>query len=252
MHNDIGPILNKWKYVPTDINVRLIEGKDGKKKIQMRLDLGILQMELDGRPDGEKPHKCDSFLSYFQRKSKAAKLEFSLTALDCMKLQQEAIQYYHRYLALMRLGDYTRVARDTKRNIQVFDFVYSHAPDEELKWSFEQYRPYVIMMNTRALASISLQNNNHKEALKIIQKGLDKMDRFYEKHGENLVDQRIEMEFLKEWAKEIEEQKPLSQTEKLKIELKNAVEKEDYEKAAALRDKLKFIESRINDINKQF
>jgi hypothetical protein len=44
---DISPILQHWPYHPNNINVRLIEGADGKKKIQMRLDLGILQMEMD-------------------------------------------------------------------------------------------------------------------------------------------------------------------------------------------------------------
>ena len=35
---------------------RKIVGEDGKEKLQVRLDLGLLQMELNGRPDGERPH----------------------------------------------------------------------------------------------------------------------------------------------------------------------------------------------------
>ena len=53
---DITPLLKGWDYEPGAINVRKISGLDGAPKLQMRLDLGLLQMELTGRPDGAKPH----------------------------------------------------------------------------------------------------------------------------------------------------------------------------------------------------
>ena len=52
MSKDIAVILNGWDYNPDEVTVRRILGLDGRVKIQMRLDLGILQMEVDGRPDG--------------------------------------------------------------------------------------------------------------------------------------------------------------------------------------------------------
>ena len=48
---DIAAILNGWEYDPDDVTVRIIEGLDKKPKIQMRLDLGLLQMEYSG-PSG--------------------------------------------------------------------------------------------------------------------------------------------------------------------------------------------------------
>ncbi len=56
MSKDIAVILNGWDYNPDEVTVRRILGLDGRVKIQMRLDLGILQMEVDGRPDGQHPH----------------------------------------------------------------------------------------------------------------------------------------------------------------------------------------------------
>ena len=50
--NDLRPILGGWEYEPGQIMVRKIVGLDGAVKIQMRLDLGVLQMESTGRPDG--------------------------------------------------------------------------------------------------------------------------------------------------------------------------------------------------------
>ena len=52
---DIVPLLKGWDYEPGTINVRKISGIDGAPKLQMRLDLGLLQMEMTGRPDGVRP-----------------------------------------------------------------------------------------------------------------------------------------------------------------------------------------------------
>src|SRR3982751_6303617 len=63
---DITPVLRGWDYEPGTINVRKVAGLDGAAKIQMRLGLGLLQMEVTGRPDGLKPHGCESLLDYFE------------------------------------------------------------------------------------------------------------------------------------------------------------------------------------------
>ena len=105
MSDDIGRLLKSWKYSANDVNVRIIDGQDGGKKLQMRIDLGLLQMELDGRPDGKRPHHYDSYLSYFEDRAKTSLqnggASFSLSNVDCLRLQQEAIQFYHRYIALL-------------------------------------------------------------------------------------------------------------------------------------------------------
>jgi len=247
MIEDIGPILQNWEYIPNDINVRIVDGLDGRQKLQMRLDLGLLQMELDGRPDGQRPHNFDSYLSYYEDKAKRyenrkRKKKFVLTAMDCFKLQQESIQFYHRYLGLMKLGDYARVARDTLRNLRVFDFVSQYAETEDLIWSFEQYRPYVIMMYTRAVSSMSMEKENYDEALHFIQQGMEKIEAFYEKYEDKeFNEERYELGFLKQWAEEIDGKKPLSERERLSRELERAIQLERYEQAAILRDKLKYL-----------
>ena len=55
MSQDIEGILDGWEYEPDGLQVRIITGDDGTEKIQMRIDLGLIQMELDGRPDGQRP-----------------------------------------------------------------------------------------------------------------------------------------------------------------------------------------------------
>ena len=55
MGKDIKILLRDWVYNPTGLQVRKIIGDDGLEKIQMRIDLGMLQFEIDGRPDGDRP-----------------------------------------------------------------------------------------------------------------------------------------------------------------------------------------------------
>jgi len=43
--------------------VRTLKGKDGMPKIQLRVDLGLLQMNAEGRPDGKKPFGHESLLN---------------------------------------------------------------------------------------------------------------------------------------------------------------------------------------------
>ena len=62
---DISGVLRGWTFQPGQVNVRLIRGSDGKPKLQLRLDLGLLQMELNGRPDGKKPHKAPTETGVF-------------------------------------------------------------------------------------------------------------------------------------------------------------------------------------------
>ena len=43
MSKDLSRILDGWQYVPDEILVRIVEGDDGRRKIQMRIDLGLIQ-----------------------------------------------------------------------------------------------------------------------------------------------------------------------------------------------------------------
>src|SRR5205085_1256141 len=68
MDFDISPILEHWVYKPGQVVVRKFKGKDGKEKIQLRVDLGLLQMNAEGRPDGKRPFGHNSLFDYYQAK----------------------------------------------------------------------------------------------------------------------------------------------------------------------------------------
>ena len=66
MSFDISHILSDWPFKPGEVTARRIVGADGQEKIQVRLDLGLLQMEASGRPDGQRPHGHESLLAYYE------------------------------------------------------------------------------------------------------------------------------------------------------------------------------------------
>jgi hypothetical protein len=245
MNKDIGLILNGWPYNSNEVTVRKIMGVDGREKIQMRLDLGVLQMELDGRPDGIRPGGCESLLEMHQARMEQhneldSEEPFVLSEDECSDLKQEAMQYYYRYLSLFHLGDYDLVIRDTERNLTAFDFMRDHAEEESDRFSLEQFRPYVLMMNTRAQACLHLEENEFREALDLIDDGIERIEEFLREVGrDDLVESCREINFLEEWKERIRSNRPLSLEEKLRHELRLAVESENYERAAQLRDQIK-------------
>ncbi len=247
MNFDISALLNEWEYQPGQIGVRQFKGKDGIQKIQLRVDLGLLQMNAQGRPDGKTPYGYESLLEYFESRlakhRSAHKGEdggFELRAEDCSRLQQEAIQYHHRYICLFQLQDYPGVVRDTKRNLKVFDFVGDYAATEELAWSLQQFRPQVLMMLSRARGSIALDAGEYGEAIAAVKQGLEELREFYQKHGRlEQSEQSGEIQSLEVWLKELQSKRPLTRREKLESELNEAIRREDYEAAAKVRDTLR-------------
>ena len=43
---DLNPLLAEWPFDPHELNARLIVGDDGQRYLQMRLELGLLQLAL--------------------------------------------------------------------------------------------------------------------------------------------------------------------------------------------------------------
>jgi tetratricopeptide (TPR) repeat protein len=243
MSLDLNDLLRDWPHEPGQIKVRKILGSDGKEKLQLRIDLGLIQMETTGRPDGLEPHDCESLLEYHTRRAARAEKKgekYELTPEEVGELQQEGIQYYHRYISLFQLSDYVGVIRDTARNLEMFQFVAKYSPNEDLAWSVEQFTPYVRMMNTRAKASIAIEREDFADAVALIEKGMGKIKAFYEKtENIEMTQQSPELSFLQEWLDEVRSKQPLTKLEKMQREMDRAIAQEAYERAAELRDQIK-------------
>lgn len=263
---DIDPILREWPFRPDEVIVRVIEGLDGRRKIQLRLDLGLMQMEFDGRPDGRRIHDEESWFAYHQRRQRdhdAANPDgkpYQLEPEDCAELLREGVQYYHRYICFWHLGLYELCARDTERNLRLFKFVREYARDDRDKLRFDQWRPYVTMMHARAVATPLVELEQWDAAAEVLDAGIRGIERFLEEYDQLEQAPRVgELTFLRRWKEEIltkiEQQRqlagdsaiaappnPVSRAAQLKAQIELAIVEERYEDAAELRDELLRIE----------
>ena len=247
MDFDISNLLNQWDYQPGQVVVRRFKAKDGREKIQLRVDLGLLQMNAEGRPDGKRPYGRASLFEHFRARLHrhvaahgGTDEGFKLKSEDCARLQLEALQYHHRYICLLQLEDYPAVIRDAERNLSVFDFVSRHAESEELAWSLQQFRPQLLMVLTRAHAAQALDEDDYPLAIRQIEEGLEKIRAFCQEHGRGEAGDTVgEVRSLEHWLEEIRAKRPLSRREKLERALHEAINSEDYERAAKVRDELR-------------
>jgi hypothetical protein len=250
MSQDISNLLKEWPFQPGQINARLITGADGEPRVQVRLDLGIVQMHADGRPDGERPYGYPSLLEHFEAQIEQEEDDFAgpegksdklvLSPEDCRSLREEAAQFYQRYLALLVLEDFDRVVRDTTRNLRVLDLCAKHAQAEEDRTILEQFRPYITMMRSRALASQAMKDNEPKAAIHALDEGLEALRSYFNDSGKpQMFDQSSEVELLRGMRDALVPKLPISQKTELRQRLAKAIEQENYELAAILRDELK-------------
>lgn len=242
---DLRGILDGWEYEPGKISVRKIIGRDGREKVQTRIDLGVLQFELKGRPDGARPHGYESLLDRHEKhliahlEEYGTDADFVLTPEQCRDLRHEAYLYYQRYLSLFVLEEFEVVADDTARNLRAIDFCRRYGASEYDRDVLESQRAYVIMMNARARATHALEHEAYDAALSIIKSGIVGIRKAMGASDEGFdADQDREVEVLHELRDEILEKMPDETLTKLRWALENAVACEDFERAAELRDRL--------------
>ena len=248
LDDDLSELLQRWPYEPGRVNSRRIIGRDGRPKLQIRLDLGVLHMEIEGRPDGQRPKGFESLLAYQQDRLRRYASQsggpegFVLSPEECRALREEAVQYYHRYVGLMAIADYAGVVRDTTRNLKLFDLCHDHAADDRDRTVLEQFRAYVIMMRARGEAEASLAAGQSRPALAAIDRGLAEIRTVLEQMGRATdYDEANEVQLLRGMREALVPKLPVSQRMELKERLQAAIDAENYELAAVLRDELRLL-----------
>ncbi len=248
MSKDISRLVEGWPYEPGEVRARWIEADDGSRKLQLRLDLGVFQMEPTGRPDGACPRGAISLRDYYIEEELLAadeKLPYKLDNEACAELQLEAMQYYYRIMAYYALSDYKSVVKDCEHNLDIIDIVTDYAADDEIAWQFNQLFPYMRMMLARAVAEVAMSRDRFDRATRAVKDGIRQIEQFfaenYEPQGSDGTPAPTppEVTSLRELLSEIDRRRPKSEAENLRAELARAVELENYEKAAFLRDQLK-------------
>lgn len=234
--NQLDEFLQQWPYDASGLGVRLAEGSDGRPVIQMRVDMGVLQLEVDGRPDGTRPYGEDSMLDHLLR-FEFDDSELTLDDDQCTEIDREFVQYYHRRVCWLKLQSYAEAVSDADHTLALMDFCKRHSDDEQWIMSHEQYRPFVLFHRTQAEALAALDRTGPEEAIEALNEGLERIHGLFIEHeiSEHFEDDDL-VQRLTEFRETLRDEYEVGRT--LNEQLADAVAAEQYELAARLRDEL--------------
>ncbi len=234
-YKGLDAILQDWEFDPHALSVRLVKGDDGRDVIQMRVDLGVLQMETQGRPDGLTPDGFTTFLDQLLDIEKSDQ-DFVMDEDQCFEADREFVQFYHRRISWLRLQHYHRAVDDADHTLSLMDVCRDHSPEEEWTMSHEQYRPFVLFHRTQASALAALEDSDASAAVSEIDLGLELMRTVFEEHEADEEFEQDEMVLQLRKLRDSLKEEYLGPS--LEERLEHAVKSEEYELAAKLRDEL--------------
>jgi hypothetical protein len=241
---DLRRILKAWPYDP-EHDARIICGEDGREVLQVRTPLGLEQYEMDGRPDGLRPLGMESALEHHlhhlnQAKFAGREADFELDPEQCSAIFQEGTLYYFRYVRLFQLKDWARTVRDTARNLRAFDFLHHYARREEDQQFLEKWRPYVLRVNASAAAMLEVDKGAYDDASRVTREAIRHIESLEDLEDETFrFERERSLTALRELESQIQKNRPLSELEKLEHQLRRAIDTQEFERAARLRDRIR-------------
>jgi hypothetical protein len=248
MSHDLSPLLVDFDYEPGRLKARVVRAADGRELLQVRVELGLLQMECEGRPDGRGSvvGEADAFLR--QRRAVGGDVAGADASEQLLgggalaaALRLELIQYQQRAVAFLAVGDFARALRDAEAVRVGTTMVAGLGGAAEREWS-ESARFSAVVLRTRAAAAMLAVAGRTREAGSVIESGLAMLREAAEfvgidEHFDTLADVRS----LRALRDTLVPQLPPAQRSELEERLRAAVRAENYELAAILRDELRLL-----------
>lgn len=252
MRQDLAPILEGFGG-EGQLSARMVTGRDGQSFIQLRIDLGALQMHLDGRPDGDRPFRKPTLLGYLDEKVHASGAGQKLPSANQWEgLDREIMQFYHRRIALLTLGDkelesgrdeqaaecFRRALRDAEHNLRGLDFIRRYHADARFIAGHEQYRTFVLANCGLAASKFAVARHDAEEAIEQLKHWQSTIRRVYaEQDAEKDAERDEALAELRRYERLLRQEHNLPRT--LQERLADAVSAERFEEAARLRDELR-------------
>jgi len=230
-------LFGEWPYEFGDVAARRVQGADGRDVVQLRVEMGVLQMEVEGRPDGTRPGgypTCADWLAALVVKEGES---FALDERRCLEIDREFVQFFHRRVAWLALREFERAVADADHTLGLMDFSSLHAPDVSWAEMHEQYRPFVLFHRTQAAALGILEKGGAVAAVAELDAGIQAIQDVLaddDEIGDSEEDELLAK--LAEMKGAIAEHYDLQPS--LTEQLADAIAAEQYERAAQLRDEL--------------
>jgi tetratricopeptide (TPR) repeat protein len=250
MRRDLDDVIQGWPYDPEpgEVLAREVRARDGRTVLQIRVELGVLQLEVGGRPDGERPHGFATYLDYLRHcaagrgQSPGGKSSpWTMSASQCGAADREFIQFNHRRVAWLALRRYDKAIQDADHTLALMDFIQRHGNEETFIASHEQLRGPVLFHRTQAATILALERRRYEEAIDALRDGIDRINAhqrsWWDQHDPDDSPNPALVDHLRDFEQEIRSNYRVEKT--LREQLDEAVAREDYEQAARLRDRIK-------------
>ena len=226
----------------------MVVGRDGAELLQLRVDLGLMQMFPDGRPDGSRYHGLSSVLEYARHELRLGR---EISAEDWREFERELYQMNYRRLALASLAEdalgrndveaarthLTRARRDIDVCLEHIGFAQDHGGDVLGPGSMA-LRPTLAFHRGRLSAQLRIAEQRYEDAVEEAAAAAEELSALLEELGLD-EEQRSEdpgVVFLRDLEQRLRREYDIPAT--LRERLAAAIEAEDFETAASLRDEL--------------
>jgi hypothetical protein len=247
---DLNELLVDWDCPSGEICARMVVGRDGGELLQLRIDLGVMQMFPDGRPDGQRHRGLPTVLEYVQHELRLGGAD--LAAEDWRELERELCQTNYRRLALGSLAEEAlaradvaaaqahlkRALRDIDGCLERLALAVEHGPACVSPGSLA-LRPTLVFNRGRLAGQLRIAEGRYEEAVEEAEGGAVRLDELLAEFG--LDEEQRERDpgvvFLRGLAKRLRREYDIPLT--LRERLADALQKQDFETAAQLRDELR-------------
>jgi hypothetical protein len=250
MRRDLDDVIQGWPYDPEpgEHLAREVRARDGRTVLQVRIELGVLQLEVGGRPDGLRPHGFATYLDYLRHSAASRGLAaggksppWAMSAHQCAEADREFIQFYHRRIAWLALRRHDKAIQDADHTLALMDFVRRHGNEDDYIASHEQFRGIVLFHRTEAAIALGLERHRPEEAIDAVRDGIERLTThqrtWWDEHDPDDSPNPALVDQLRVFEQEIRKKFTVDKT--LREQLDEAVAREDYEQAARLRDQIR-------------
>lgn len=280
---DLDEIISAWSYNPAYApGVRLVRASDGRIVLQIRIELGVMQLEAKYRPDGATPFGFKTYFSYLrhlaaQEERKGG--DFVLDSNQLIEAIRELKQFSLRRTCWLTLGKYSGVVLDAKHCLELFQFIFEHSTSENLNTVPSKYKTLDtqdswfgfsilelavnVFHETLATAMCVLKKQGISSAIENLTQGIDRFHQWKEHrdccNGDFGDDSAIYEEqfsfFVNQWIENLLNVKRNLQSQcgiipSLTEQMLEAIRLENYEKAAEIRNRINQTHGEKNESEK--
>lgn len=243
---DLAELTAGWECPPGELRARVVVGRDGGELLQLRVDLGLMQMFPEGRPDGQRFHGLASAREFIQRELRMH--DGRLPEQDWQELERELLQTNYRRMALGVVVEEAlrnNKGEDAERFLQ-YALADIDACQQDLALLAEHgdgdrhasLRPTLAFDRARLMAQLCIVEGRFEDAVEQAETGATALEDVLIELGydEEQQEEDAGVRYLHDLSLQLRREYGITQT--LSEQLAEAVENEDFETAAALRDEL--------------